>query len=88
MSAGLLPRAMGIFTDILLGSEEPGAEALLERVFALSPKKLKLRIVQGLARRDLALSYRLSTALEAELDGSDRERLAAINRKLAQELAC
>jgi predicted metal-dependent enzyme (double-stranded beta helix superfamily) len=88
MSAGLLPRAMETFTEILMETGGPTAEALLERVFALSPKKLKLRIVQGLARHNLALSHRLSVALEQELDGADRARLAAINKKLATELAC
>lgn len=88
MSAGLVPRAMETFTEILLDTGGPSAEALLERVFALSPKRLKLRIVQGLARHNLALSHRLSVALEQELDGADRARLAAINEKLARELAC
>lgn len=88
MSAGLVPRAMETFAEILLETGGSSAEALLERVFALSPKRLKLRIVQGLARHNLALSHRLSVALEQELDGADRDRLAAINEKLARELAC
>ncbi|WDE02276.1 hypothetical protein [Thalassomonas actiniarum] len=87
MPGELRPRAMAIFTDILLGISGEEAEALMTRVFALAGNKTKLRLVQGLSGRNIALSYRLSVALEQALEGSDRERLAAINNKLSQQVA-
>jgi predicted metal-dependent enzyme (double-stranded beta helix superfamily) len=87
MASGILPRAMEIFSEILLESREPLASRLMARVFALAPLPLKLSIVQRLATIDLAASFSLSTKLAAELEGSARDRVIAVNRKMAMELA-